>query len=132
MNENRDNKPEPTNQKQKNRPTNLKQTTRTKQQNRSHLTGPTNQDQQTKSQKKQTNKTAQKKTKNSCKRPSAQRHAHTFTAVMLLHINWDAAHEIVHPAATLEVFRCGYVIGQFKDGIIVHLKVHHLAVFTTK
>ena len=51
---------------------------------------------------------------------------------MLLHINWNAAHEIVHPAATPKVFQCGCVIGQFTDGIIVHLNVHHLAVFTTK
>ncbi len=73
-----------------------------------------------------------KKTKSNRKRPSAQRHAHSFAAVMLLHINWNAAHEIVHPAATPKVFQYGYVIGQFTDGIIVHLNVHHLAVFTTK
>ena len=51
---------------------------------------------------------------------------------MLLHINWNAAHEIVHPAATPKVFQCRCVIGRFADGIIVHLNVHHLAVFTTK
>ena len=75
---------------------------------------------------------AKKKQKSSGKRPSAERHAHTFAAVMLLHINWNAAHEIAHPAATPKVFQYGYVIGQFTDGIIGHLNVHHLAVFTTK
>ena len=55
-----------------------------------------------------------------------------FDALILQHINWDAAHETIHPFATLEVFQCGYFIGQFTHGIIGYSNRHRLAVFTTK
>ena len=55
-----------------------------------------------------------------------------FAALILQHIKRDAAHETIHLVATLEVFQCGYVIGQFTHGIIAYLKMNRLAVFITK
>ena len=51
---------------------------------------------------------------------------------MPLNINWNAAHKIVHPTATPEVFQNRWFIGQFTGRKTVHLNVHHLAVLTTK